>query len=141
MRWRIYRRFAVWPYRRMILRVPLVQLIRPYGPYGRYGLHPDVQPELHAARPPHGRPAEEHALQQVLVVEHVLDVDLGSHDLRADDQRVPRARVEDEARLHLDRPVEVEEPGSVGRVGTIAVGEAGAVDGGGADEEPLAGIQ
>src|SRR5213594_2527022 len=75
-------------YSRMAVRLALV---RRYGPYGRYGLHPDVQPYLHAARPADGGATEERALQQVLVVEHILDVQLGPQHRAAHHQRVPRA--------------------------------------------------
>src|SRR3989442_8112170 len=88
---------------------------------------PDVHPQLYAPRPPEGSAAEKRALQEVLLVEHVLDVDLGSEDRPADGERVPGARVQNEAGRHLDRLVEVEETGSVGRVRVCTVGQAAAV--------------
>src|SRR3989454_879623 len=62
---------------------------------------PDVHPQLHAAGPPHRRATKERALQEILVVEHVVDVQLRpNHDV-ADRPGVPRAGVEDEVRRYV----------------------------------------
>src|SRR3989475_9421235 len=62
---------------------------------------PDVHPQLHAAGPPHRRATKERALQEILVVEHVVDVQLRpNHDV-ADRQSIPGAGVEDEVRRYV----------------------------------------
>src|SRR5438445_1123636 len=62
---------------------------------------PDVHPQLHAAGPPHRRATKERALQEILVVEHVVDVELRpNHDV-ADRPGVPGAGAEDEARRYV----------------------------------------
>src|SRR5436309_11284666 len=90
----------------------------------RQGSGSDVHPQLYAAWPTERRTAEERALQQVLFVEHIFDVDLGPKDRSAHRERVPGARVQNEARRHLDRLVEVQEAGPVRRVGVRAVRES-----------------
>src|SRR5207244_9577073 len=45
----------------------------------------DVDPQLHAAWPPHRRATKERALQEILVVQHVVDVELRpNHDVAED---------------------------------------------------------
>src|SRR5207253_2126740 len=84
----------------------------------------DVHPQLYAAWPTERRTAEERALQQVLFVEDVFDVDLGPKDRSAHRERVPGARVQNETGWHFDRLVEVQEAGPVRRVGVRAVRES-----------------
>src|SRR5947208_2433136 len=89
----------------------------------------EVQAELDAARPTHGCAAEERALQQILLVEHVVDEELRAQHRASEDERIAQARVEDRARWDVDPLVEVEQTRAVAAVavGRVhAVGEAAA---------------
>src|SRR5207245_3146307 len=93
-----------------------------------------------AAAAPYECAAEERDLEEILLVEPVLDVDLGPEDCPADGERVPGARVQNEARRHLDRLVEVEQAGPVRRIGVRAVRESTSIDAGRREVEAMGGI-
>ena len=83
----------------------------------------DVHSELKLSRSSHRCSAEERALQQILLVEDVIDVKLGTNKGPSESKRKSGASVQNETWLHLDALVEIEESGAVG---TIA---AGGIDG------------
>src|SRR5437773_2714452 len=89
---------------------------------------PDVHPQLHAAGPPHRRAAEERALEEILVVEHVVHVQLRPNHHVADRPGVPGAGVEDEVRRYVVRLVEVEQAGPVRRVRRVRIDQSRPVD-------------
>src|SRR5438874_5940858 len=84
-------------------------------------LDAEVEAELNAARASGGSAAEERALQQVLLVEDVVDVNLGSQHGRAGNERISGAEVEDRTRIYFDATVEVEEARAVAAVAGIRI--------------------
>src|SRR6266850_3246789 len=88
----------------------------------------DIDPELQAPRPPERRSTEECALQQVILVEYVVDIQLWANDRAADGERVPDTRIDDDVRIHVDVLVEVEQAPSIRRIRIGSVGETGPID-------------
>src|SRR2546423_7378008 len=79
-------------------------------------LDAEVEAELNAARASGGSAAEERALQEVLLVEDVVDVNLGPQHGRAGNERISGAEVEDRTRIYFDAAVEIEKPGTVAAI-------------------------
>src|SRR6266852_2694095 len=91
----------------------------------------DVQPELKLSWSSHRRSTEKSALQQVLLVEDIVDVELGTNQCAAEGKGESGASIQNEAGLHLDALVEIEETGAVGTIttrGIHAIGEARAIN-------------
>src|SRR6266403_6008193 len=91
----------------------------------------DVQSELELPRSSHRCSTEKSALQQVPLVEDVVDIKLGTNKCVAEGKGESGASVQNEAGLHLDALVEIEETGAVGTIttrGVHAIGEARAIN-------------
>src|SRR2546422_11238066 len=81
----------------------------------RRGSGSDVHPELYAARPPERCAAEERPLQEILLLQPVIDVDLGPEDCHAGGEPLTGARRQNRARPHLARLVAVQQAGPARR--------------------------
>src|SRR5438045_1099949 len=84
-------------------------------------LDAEVEAELNAARASRGSAAEERAFQEILLVEDVVDVNLGPQHGRAGNERISGAEVEDRTRIYFDATVEVEEARAVAAVAGIRI--------------------
>ena len=73
----------------------------------------DVKSDLEHAGPSDRCSAEKRALQQVLLVEDVIDVKLGTNQCATEGKGESRASVQNEAWFHLDARVEIEESRAV----------------------------
>src|SRR6266404_6511740 len=91
----------------------------------------DVQSELELPRSCHRCSAEKRALQQVLLVEDVVDVKLGTNQCATETKAESGAAVQNEAGFHLNTLVEIEQTGAVGTTTTSwihTVGQPRAID-------------
>src|SRR2546422_1608028 len=93
-------------------------------------LRSHVHAQLHGTRPSERRAAEERALEQVLLVEHIVDVQLGPNDHTAEGKGVSDASVQNEIWIDVVQLVEIEQAGALRGIGAVVRNQARPVDAG-----------
>src|SRR6266480_3106171 len=106
-------------------------------PHAARGSGPAGRSQLHGAGPSERRAAEKRAFQQVLLVQHVVDVHLGPNDDTAEGKRVPNASVQNEVWPDVVKLVEIKQAGALRGIGAVVRNQARSVDAGGGRVEAL----